>query len=129
MKIHHVGYLTKNMRKSQERFYVLGYTEEKTVEYDSIRDINISFLKNGEYLIELIEPASKASPMYELLKRYANTPYHFCYEVNDISQKIKELEDTGYHVLHAPEIAPCIDDNLVSFLYHPEIGIIELVQL
>lgn len=128
MRIHHVGYLTKKLENSRKRFYALGFTDEKSAMYDEIRDINISFLRNGAYRVELIEPASKASPMYELLKRYTNTPYHFCYEVEDIDLKIKELAGAGYHILHAPEKAPCIDDKMVAFLYHPEIGIIELVE-
>ena len=58
MKIHHVGYLTKKLENSRKRFYALGFTDEKSAMYDEIRDINISFLRNGAYRVELIEPAS-----------------------------------------------------------------------
>ena len=129
MKIHHVGYLTKKMDKAIKAFTDLGYTIEKETKYDEIREINIAFLINGDYRVELIEPVSKESPMYPLLKNYKNTPYHFCYITDDIEASISKLNDMGYMVIHKPEIAPCIDDNRVSFLINPSMGIIELVEM
>ena len=66
--------------------------------------------------------------MFPLLKRFKNSPYHFCYEVEDLDASVKELSDKGYTVIQEPEIAPCIDDRKVVFLNNISMGIIELVQ-
>ncbi len=128
MKIHHVGYLAKNLEKSADRFIQLGYEVERPCKYDPIRKINIEFLINGDYRVELIQPMSEESPMYPLLKRFKNTPYHFCYEVGDIDAATKELSEKGYTVIQEAEIAPCIDDRKVVFMNNISMGIVELVE-
>ena len=129
MKIHHVGYLAKNLEKSSAKFMQLGYEVERPCKFDPIRNINIEFLINGDYRVELIQPMSQDSPMYPLLKRFKNTPYHFCYEVEDMDDAVKELSEKGYTVIQEPEIAPCIDDRRVVFLNNISMGIIELVEI
>ena len=129
MKIHHVGYLTKRIDAAEKQFMLLGFSIEKSKQYDSIRKVNIEFLNNGNYRVELVEPADKESPMYPLLKHYKNTPYHFCYIVSNIDESIHDFEARGYHVIQPVEKAPCIDDYKVAFLLHPNMGIIEFVEM
>ncbi len=128
MKIHHVGYLAKNIEKTRKKFLELGYEVESPVKYDEIRKIDIEFLVNGDYRVELIEPKSEESPMYPLLKRFKNAPYHFCYEVEDLDAAVCELSDKGYTVIQEPEIAPCIEGRRVVFLNNISMGILELVE-
>ena len=128
MNIHHVGYLTKDLNKAQDLFLALGFVIEQEKAYDEFRKINIAFLINGGYRVELIEPASEESPMYPLLKRYKNTPYHICYEVEDLDAAINELTGKGYTVMQNPMQAPCISGRRVSFLINSNLGIIELVE-
>lgn len=129
MKIHHVGYLAKNIEKTRKKFLELGYSVEHPVKYDEIRQINIEFLVNGDYRVELIQPMSEQSPMYPLLKRFKNTPYHFCYEVEDLGASVDELSNKGYTVIQEPAIAPCIEGKQVVFLNNISMGIIELVEI
>lgn len=128
MKIHHVGYLAKSIAKSEKKFLELGYEVERPTQFDEIRNINIEFLVNGDYRVELIEPMGEDSPMYPLLKRFKNSPYHFCYEVEDIDAAVKELEEKHYTVIQEPNVAPCIDGKKVVFLNNISMGIIELVE-
>jgi methylmalonyl-CoA/ethylmalonyl-CoA epimerase len=129
MKIHHVGYLAKNLEKSRNKYVELGFVVERPAKYDEIRKVNIEFLINGDYRVELIEPVDKDSPMYPLLTRYKNTPYHFCYEVDNLDKAITELSDKHYTIMQEPEVAPCIDNDRVVFMYNNSIGIIELVEI
>ena len=129
MKVHHIGYLVKNIEKTRVKFLGLGYEVERPVKFDAIRDVNIEFLINGGYRVELIQPLSETSPMYPLLKRYKNSPYHICYEVDDLNKAVEELSGSGYTVIQEPEVAPCIDDKKVAFLTNISMGIIELVEI
>ena len=129
MKIHHVGYLAKNIEKTEKKFFELGYEVESPTAYDEIRKINIEFLVNGDYRVELIQPMNEESPMYPLLKRFKNSPYHFYYEVEDLDASVAELSGKGYTVIQEPEIAPCIEGKKVCFLNNISMGIIELVEI
>ena len=129
MKIHHVGYLAKSIEKTEKKFFELGYEVESPTAYDEIGKINIEFLVNGDYRVELIQPMNEESPMYPLLKRFKNSPYHFCYEVEDLDASVAELSGKGYTVIQEPEIAPCIEGKKVCFLNNISMGIIELVEI
>lgn len=129
MKVHHIGYLVKNISKTEKKFLELGYEVEFPTKFDEIRNIDIEFLVNGDYRVELIEPKGEESPMYPLLKRYKNTPYHLCYEVENIDEAIADLQDKHYTVIQEPNIAPCIEGKKVAFLNNISMGIIELVEM
>ncbi len=128
MKVHHVGYLVKRLGRSEEAFIRLGYEIEREVRYDDVRDVNISFLRNGDYRVELIEPASKSSPLYPLLKNYKNSPYHICYIVSDLEASKKSLESDGFMVIQDTQTAPALDGRNVVFMVSADLGIIELVE-
>ncbi|MCQ2552712.1 MAG: VOC family protein [Clostridia bacterium] len=129
MKIHHIAYLVKNLNKSEEEFKGLGFEIIKPAKFDKYRNVNISFIKNGEYVVELVEPASEESKLYSLLKRFKNSPYHICYLVDDLEKAIKEKEAEGFSLFEAPQIAPCIDGGTVAFLMGANSGMIELLEI
>lgn len=83
---------------------------------------------NGNYRVELIEPLDNTSPFYGLLKKYKNTPYHICYQTKQLDRVIERLRKEGYIILQAPLIAPAIENQLVAFMLHPNMGIIELLE-
>jgi methylmalonyl-CoA/ethylmalonyl-CoA epimerase len=126
--VHHVGFLCKNLEKSRAKFLELGYSIEQEKAFDDIRKIYIEFLVNSGYRVELIQPSDKESPMYPLLSRYKNTPYHFCYEVENLEEATKELENKGYTIFQSPEKAPCIENGRVVFMINTAAGIVELLE-
>ena len=128
MKIHHVGYLVKNIEKSINSFEMLGFSIIREPQYDEYRDIDICFMKNGEYVIELVSPKTKNSVVAELKKKLGNSPYHFCYEVDDIEEAINKLREQKFVVWQEPHEAIAIGGRKVVFLINSQIGIVELVE-
>lgn len=133
MQIHHVGYLVKSIRNAVKEFEHLGFLTETDEEgrhivYDGYRQIYIAFMINGPYRIELVEPAGQDSPIYGLLKKYKNSPYHICYVAQDFDQEIKNLEESGWILFQPPSKAPAIQNRRVAFLMNTGIGMIEVVE-
>lgn len=128
IKIHHLGYLVKNILKAKNVFIDMGFQLKKNIILDDVRNAYICFLDGNGTLIELIQPTIE-SPIYALLKKYQNTPYHICYEVEDIFKEIQNLEEKGFFLFRETEIAPAISSNAkVAFLIHRDVGMIELLQ-
>lgn len=126
--IHHIGYLVKNIEKSILEFKSLGYDTISDITYDNIRDIDICFMKNNGYCIELVCPCSNKSIVYSLLKKLGEGPYHICYEVNNIDKSSEILREKGYFPLGEKIIAPALDNRLVIFFQKKYVGMIELVE-
>jgi|GEM_PF-63845 methylmalonyl-CoA/ethylmalonyl-CoA epimerase len=128
MRIHHVGYLTKRLSGSEAAFIALGYHVEQEASFDPIRKARLSFLRNENYRVELIEPSGKESPLYPLLKHYKNTPYHFCYVVDNLEAACEKLAGAGYAVIQEPNVVPCLGGRKVEFIMSADAGMIELLE-
>ena len=145
MKIHHVGYLVKNINQSIEVFSDLGYVIKQETVYDVDRDIDICFMENDGVVVELVAPRKSASSFKALRKRVGNSPYHICYIADNFLSDINDLEEMqknelllklGHIIKYArskkewsqEDLAEAIDSRKVVFLYHPEIGLIEIVE-
>lgn len=130
MQIHHIGYLVKSMPKSMAQFEDLGYKlENGGARYDELRKVTIAFLINGGYRVELVEPA-KDSDIYPLLKKFKNSPYHICYEVDELQGSIEAMTANRCVLVQPPQLAPCINDGRqrVAFLGTASAGLIELLE-
>lgn len=127
LKIHHIGYAVKNIDKSIELFGNIGYViHEKVI--DEKRKVIIAFAESSGYLIELIAPLSEGSPVDSILRKNGSTPYHICYETEDVKLMCQELKAEKYRVISEISPAPAIGNANVVFLFNPAIGIIELVE-
>ena len=130
MRVHHIGYLVKQIDKSVSAFEALGYTLKSSPVWDNGRKAYICFLDNGGYCVELIAP-SRESSLYPLLKQYQNSPYHMCYCCADLEETIEKLKKDKFMLFLEPASAPAIAGGgtaRVAFLMSARAGIIELLE-
>lgn len=127
-KIHHIGYLVKNIESSVNKFEKLGFKLSEKIVYDEIRKVNICFMQKDGYNIELVSPASSDSVVFGLLKKYKNCPYHICYETEQFDATFSAMTGDGYTAIDLPTPAPALGGRKVVFLMSPTIGMVELLE-
>ncbi len=128
MKLHHIGYAIKDIEKSIPAFELLGFEKINEVIYDKERNVKIQLLKNESRLVELIAPLSEESPVSLIIEKNGNTPYHLCYNTDAIFETIQNLRKNEYVLIEPPEPALAFNGKLAAFLFHKEVGIIELLE-
>ena len=121
MNVDHIGYAVKNIDASRQAFEELGYVFDPVVN-DTDRNIFISFGRLGDYRIELV------SPLDGMLKKSGNTPYHIYYTSSRFEDDIKELQQKRFLLTIPPAPACAFGGRRVAFLYHLQIGLLELVE-
>ncbi|WP_413683330.1 VOC family protein [Prochlorococcus sp. MIT 1011] len=124
MKLHHLGIATKNIKKSKE--FVLS-THTAISEIGPVWDPN---LKANLLMIQIVEGLSielVSGPAVESILKKGISLYHYCYEVEDINDKINEFQKAGGLLIVKPTPAVLFDGRLVSFIFTP-IGLIELLN-
>ncbi len=84
--------------------------------------------KEGAPRIELLEPLDQHSPVIRTLDNSGVTPYHICYQVNDIDQAIDDLRRQRFLLVSGPQPACAMSDRRVAFLFQRNTGLIELVE-
>lgn len=128
LNFHHIGIITHSIRETSFNYLQSGFSCSQKV-YDPIQKVYICFLeKSGHPRIELIEPDSELSSVTNILEKNGVSPYHFCYEVDDLNETINKLIEMNYVLLSDPVKANALKNRLICFLYKKEQGLIELVQ-
>ncbi|GHT03280.1 peptide synthetase [Bacteroidia bacterium] len=125
---HHVGIAAKSIHSTSVPYTEAGYHLTETV-FDPIQNVKIAFLeKAGSPRLELVEPVDNTSPVYNIIKKVGVSAYHFCYEVENLPTAIETLEAKGFRVLVEPVPAIAFDNRKICFLYHLDVGLIELLE-
>lgn len=134
MTFHHIGIACFDIDESS-RFYILqGYTKTDTV-YDPIQNVNICFLHDsecgsgeGRARIELVSPMDSTSPVNKILQKNGVSPYHICYETENLEERISELKKQKFIMVSKPSPAVAFSGKRVCFMFSKHTGLIELVE-
>lgn len=124
MKFHHIGIATNDINKSIEK--LKKYFDIKNISdtvYDENQDAYLCMLTMSDGInIELIN-----GKVVENLLKKRQYLYHTCYEVEDIEESIKELEEDGALLIRNPQEAILFNNRKVAFLMW-DLGLIELIN-
>lgn len=127
MKIHHIGYLVKNIDKAISKFEGLGYVSGEVTRNEN-RGIDVCFLEGDGYSVELVSPYTDESDVADRIKKNPNSPYHICYISENLTDDIERLKAEKYMQVSEIGKAPSIGNAEAVFMYNRDIGLIELVQ-
>ena len=130
MNIHHIGYVVEEIQAATQEFALFGYHKETAggIVYDVLRGIDIVFMTNGIYRVELVQPKDINSIAAGMLRRLGSAPYHICYECGDLEKEGNMLREKGYVPVSSEQPAVALGERKVSFWFHPQIGMVELLE-
>jgi methylmalonyl-CoA/ethylmalonyl-CoA epimerase len=134
MRLHHVGVIVPSIDEALEHYRAVLRMEPAAgaaaAVYDPVQDANLIMLEppgGGGPGIELIEPASAASPVAKQAGRGGGLA-HLCYEVNDIEAEVARQREAGALTVREPVPAVLFGGRRVAFLYLRTRHLIELVE-
>jgi methylmalonyl-CoA/ethylmalonyl-CoA epimerase len=129
MNFHHIGIATYNINESISRYLLFGYNQTTSKYFDPIQNVNIAFMeKDNSPIIEFVEPVDENSPILNTLKKNGTTPYHICFEVDDIHSEVEKLKKNKFILISKIVPAIAFNNRLVCFLYNKESGLVELLN-
>ena len=129
MLFHHIGIACKSIDKSLVIYRKLNFRISEIV-IDNIQKVKICFVsKENHPLLELIEPFGENSPIGNILAKLGNTPYHNCYQCENIDLKIRQLRGMGFLLVSKPVKAIALENKKICFLYNSDFGLIELMEV
>lgn len=125
---HHVGVAARSIDLTSIPYVDAGYKLTEVI-FDPVQNVKIAFLqKDGSPLIELVEPVDKTSPVYNTIKKVGVSAYHFCYEVENLVLSIEEMEKKDFKLIIEAVPAIAFNARKICFLYHFDVGLIELLE-
>lgn len=128
LTFHHIGIACRDITKSRTFYTAMGYRAASVVE-DPLQHVRVCFLdKDDAPRLELLEPLDDQSPVARTLATAGVTPYHICYEVQDLEEAITALRQQRFLLVNGPVPACAMDGKRVAFLFQKNSGLIELVE-
>ena len=112
-KIDHIGIVVADLAEAAKTYaqnLSLTYLHE---EENEAYHCKIGFFRCGEVLIELIEPTGEG-PSKRFLQTHGEGLHHICYEVDDISEALKEAR--SHAMTDYTDAAVGAGDSRVFFL-------------
>ena len=134
MKLHHIGYVVNRIEDMLIELQTINYQVVTTPHTHTINDeiqrCRICFVeREGEPLIELVEPYENNKSLRKMLAQRGNSPYHLCYEVGNVETLFDELSGKeGWVPLFRPIEAPALNNRLIVYFYNAQLGYIEFVN-
>ena len=129
MNFHHIGIATHDIEETTKKFNLFGYQSSTDKFYDPIQNVYITFMeKLNAPRLELVAPVDQDSPILNTLNKNGTTPYHFCYEVDDIVKEVETLKKMKFLMVSKILPAVAFNNRLICFLYSKESGLIELLN-
>jgi methylmalonyl-CoA/ethylmalonyl-CoA epimerase len=141
-KFHHIGIAVRSIEQTAKMYLAAGFDMTEPM-FEPIQNVRICFLAKINHcvgsksliindlqatLYELIEPVDEQSPVNKTLEKCGVTPYHICYEVDNMDNAIDELKKQKYMLLQKPVPTVVMNGKKVCFLFHKDVGLIELVE-
>jgi methylmalonyl-CoA/ethylmalonyl-CoA epimerase len=129
MRFHHVGIAVLSINEAINAYEALGYSKTSAIIYDPIQKVQLCFMdKEKSPTLELVAAMSLDSPVTNILIKSGPTPYHNCFEVDDITESVANLRKNGYRRLSTIVPAIAFGNRRICFLFHKEAGLIELLE-
>ena len=128
LTFHHIGIACRDITKSQAFYTSMGYRAADVID-DPLQHVRVCFLeKESAPRLELLEPLDDQSPVARTLATVGVTPYHLCYEVEDIDAAITALRGQRFLPVKEPLPACAMEGRRVAFMFQKNTGLIELVE-
>lgn len=127
-KTNHIGYLTGDIEATIKEFEKLGYVAGEIFNDDTQRTYICFLTKPNELSIELVKPYQDNKTMQKMLAKRGVSPYHICYEVDDVEQEYNHLIQENWTALFKPVAASAFGNKKICYFWNSEIGFIELVN-
>jgi methylmalonyl-CoA/ethylmalonyl-CoA epimerase len=133
MRLNHLGYAAHDISKAIDAFLQLGYVKvHEEVKHHIPKNMFVQRVKLGDTIVEIMAPADTTKPSF-ISGELATTSapfmlHHLCYDVEDIHATVDRLMATQEYSVYEPITSGVFQKNLICFLRHKEIGLIEFFE-
>jgi len=130
-RLHHVGYVVRNIEAEVEGFAksILASWDTR-IYHDPLQKVRVTFLRTlnqTDPLIELVEPATEDSPVQQFLRKGGGL-HHLCYEVTDLDLHLRQMQVAGAVLVKAPLPAVAFENRRIAWVWTRQRLLLEFLE-
>ena len=127
---HHFGMSVSDLDAAIDWFdKVLGFELDRKEDFLAPQGINIAFVKNGDFSVELFEhkEAEPASPERSVPNQDIRTlgNKHMCFQISDMGAMLERIKVNNVTIAMGPFEAP---GSVAAFILGPDGALVEIIQ-
>jgi methylmalonyl-CoA/ethylmalonyl-CoA epimerase len=128
-RLHHIGYLVRDLLEAEVFRTRLGYVIESDVVEDPVQTAFVQFVRQPQSasLIELVTPTGQESKLSRALAKGGGL-HHLCYEVDDIDAACSHLRDKQMLALSDPTPAVAFSGRRIAWFMDRGAMLVELLE-
>ncbi len=130
-RLHHVGFVVAEIRTAMPGFLhsMQAQWDERIFE-DPLQKVKVAFMstRQGDAMIELVEPAGESSPVLRFLNEKGGGLHHLCYEVPDLEKSLAESRERGLMIVSRPKPAVAFGGRRIAWVLTKEKMLVEFLE-
>lgn len=130
-RLHHVGFVVAEIKTAMPGFLhsMQGQWDERIFE-DPLQKVKVAFMstRQGDAMIELVEPAGEGSPVLRFLNERGGGLHHLCYEVADLEKSLSESRERGLMIVSRPKPAVAFNGRRIAWVLTKERMLVEFLE-
>ena len=128
IEIDHIGYAVRDIQTTAAHYVAAGWTLSEIYK-EEVQHTKIAFLtKPGFTTIELVSPLDGPSPVDTILQNNGEIFKKARQAVSGVMKAVEDLYEEGFKPLFMPVASVAMDNREICYLYHTEVGLIEVVS-
>ena len=127
--VHHIAVAVDDIEKYSKIFKTLFGIDAGDIEPNKANSVSLSFVDFNNCEVEFLEPLDEKSSIAKFLAKRGPGIHHFCVQVEDIYQALKELKEKNIELIdEVPRQGA--GGSLIAFIHPKSAGgiLIELKQ-
>ena len=127
--VHHIAVAVDDIEKYSKIFKTLFGIDAGDIEPNKANSVSLSFVDFNNCEVEFLEPLDEKSSIAKFLAKRGPGIHHFCVQVEDIHQALRELKEKNIELIDKTPRQGA-GGSLIAFI-HPESAggiLIELKQ-
>ena len=130
MKFHHIGIAVQDLKKANIYFKTLFQIKKTSKVFkDKNLKVNVQFLMEKKNIVyEIIEPASKKSPISGALKENRNILNHVAYISENFDLDCKKMRNNGAIPIGVATPAVAFKNKKIQFFYTKLKFLFEMIE-
>lgn len=129
--VHHVRFVVASVEDAAPQFASsLGTLWDGEIIHDPLQEVRLTFLRYGASegpALELLEPASKSSPLHSFLGKGGGL-HHVCYEVDSLEVQLQMSRSAGGLMVKRPLPAVAFGGRLITWVFTREKLLVEYLE-
>lgn len=114
LKLNHIGIVTDEITKYTEFFQAIGFdriTDSVPDEYQNVTASFVTVDEQDSIHMEILEPTAPDSPISRFIKKKGGVLHHLCFEVENLEEIVKTLQEKEVQALYGPADCPAYDTS------------------